>query len=181
MKQPTYQHPTALEAKKHWNAQEPSPQRTPGRPDPGLTVASDIQTVTQIITSTLEGENPPVLRMKHPTDDVVTDYVARSNKMVQLSLRSTAEDFLARCERAEDYELYLIRFGDMKDAQRSQALAKYIEQIHRQQQDSYKVHHNKERAAQTDTRNQIEAFKALNAAKKKIANPPTSSEDKDGI
>lgn len=173
MKEPPYTPPSSEQAKKHWQRQDVSVQRTPGLRDPGLTVIPDKDALQGLIASEVSGVPQVAYRMRNPVDEPVEDAVARSQRMIRLALTMERADFYSRCENSEDVSLYFIMYGDMKDAQRAHALQKYTDHIHRKQQDSYKEHHAKERAAQRDSQNQLAAYKLLNSlASKSVKKEP---------
>lgn len=172
MKEPPYIPPTAEQAAAHWRSQKVSPQRTPHKRDPGLAVIPDTKALAGVIQGELAG-NPQVLnRLRHPTDDTLPDALARAQGMIRRSIIESSQDFLKHCSQAEDLILYYVQYGDMKDAQRAQNVAKYAALVHAQQQASLKEHHQRERAAQRDTENQLAAMKLLRDLAPKAAKGP---------
>lgn len=165
MKEPPYTPPSKEEALTHWRAQEVSCQKTPGRKDPGLSIVPDAKAVRTILESELSGNPVQPYRVRNPTDDHTSDALKRSQRMTRRAINSkVAQDpdqFLSEVENPEDWTLWFIAHGNMKDAQKAFLLAEYSKLIYKQQADALKEHHVKAREAQRDTENQLAAMKLL--------------------
>jgi hypothetical protein len=148
--------PDEKEAKRHWQAQEPSLSRLYNSKDKGLTQVSGPGEIAEIVTRELD--EGPVAVYRQKTASNLPDPVARSQWLIRKFTQEKvlADEFLPFCECAEDMVIYHARYGNMKDFPRGVLFQKYATSLFDKQKEVLKQNNIDRARDDRKTRNTLE-------------------------
>ncbi|OJY60937.1 MAG: hypothetical protein BGP16_00930 [Sphingobium sp. 66-54] len=111
--------------KKHWNAQEPSLFREPGKHDPGFSIVNNTGQAKDILASEMDGNPVQLYKTRNPAT-TYEDPIAKAQSLIRWhhSHQPSDDEFRTRVKSVEDQLLFLLLRGDMSDNQRANGLVK---------------------------------------------------------
>jgi hypothetical protein len=182
---PPYVPATEADVKAHRKAQPRSPFLPPGKRDKGIALVESATEVAGIITNEIEAGPTPVFKLRSTAIEL-PDPVSRTQTLIRAKTQKnlSQDEFLELVEDDDDYQLFLILYGNMSDSQRASHLSKYADRKFRKQQEVLKQHNIQQAQEERRKKNALAAMKAMKglwaddkAPKTPPKTPPLPKED----